>query len=84
MVAQSNPLALPLKNPKDGKKFGDVFRRHLGCKGQDFSCLKNASVASIITAQDLTNKHFFATDPLLMFCEKIVFYFVFCVFDACL
>ena len=34
LFEQSNPLALPLKNPRDGASFGNVFRQHLGCQGK--------------------------------------------------
>ena len=66
VVAESNPLTLPLKNPVDGAKFGSVFRRHLNCRdGKD--CLLNATISDIIAAQDKTNKHFFPLDPFLLF-----------------
>ncbi len=66
VVSESNPLSLPLKNPADGRRFGDVFMKHLNCARGDVSCLRNASVANIIAAQDATNKHFSPFDPLLV------------------
>lgn len=67
VIAMSNPLSLPLKNPTDGKKFGDVFMKHLGCTPNDLKCLQHADVADIIKAQDETNKHFDILDPFLLF-----------------
>jgi carboxylesterase type B len=66
VVSESNPLALPLKNPADGRRFGDVFMKHLNCPHGDTACLRNASVPAIVAAQDATNKHFTPLDPLLV------------------
>ncbi len=66
VVSESNPLGLPLKNPEDGRRFGDVFMKHLKCGRGDVACLRKAAVPDIVAAQDATNKHFSVTDPLLV------------------
>lgn len=67
VASQSNPFTLPLKNPRDGTRFGDVFMKHLSCPRGNLACLQNASVSSIVAAQDATNKHFSVLSPFLLF-----------------
>ena len=66
-IMQSNPVSLPFKEDTDGRKLGDLFAKHLGCKADDLVCLRNASVDQVLQAQHDAQQHFNPLIPLDVF-----------------
>jgi carboxylesterase type B len=48
-ISESNPIGVPLKTLAEAQVEGEVFLKNLGCS--DLQCVKNKSVAEILTAQ---------------------------------
>ncbi len=54
-IMESNPFALPLKNPAEAKDVGSVFQSMMGCESVE--CLREKTMEELVTVEDFLEGH---------------------------